>query len=509
MGGVEQQTTGKKLSMAPKNLSIFLLIYLLISGCAVNYANKSPQEVASAVVASKSEQSQRISFSGPQILKEDSLGRRITDHLRYQLMGWFDQEYDTLSNQLQVNIWYEANSWRDYQAAHFGNGSPLPVKKIRTKLNCMGNGSQTPCAREETIGIELEAPFLNRHVDKGFTLHISAKEGHEHIVHVPASYIQGYLMAMEKHDIREEQAPPPAPPMAQVKRPAEASVAVAPKPPSTRTPQPQPASPSAANSPIGTFEEGLAAMQQQDYSKAYGIWLVLAQDQHAEAQAHLSELYARGLGVDKNSHKAQHWLASAAFGGYAPAQFNLGSAYQSGQFGEKDMGQAAYWWRQAAQQGFVPAQYNLGRLYLMGEGMPKDVEAAKLWFRKAAAAGSEEALAELQKIEPPRAAMAPIDETPEYSWIASQPKQFYTVQLFVSGNQRTADDFITNANDLGRLGIFSFERDGKTLYAVIFGSFESPGGAKRAVDKLPPNYQKSGVWIRSFNSIHQIMSTSR
>lgn len=464
---------------------LFLLISVFTYGCAtkVNYSDKKPDSVAAAVEVDTPEYGNHMVIKGPPILKEDSLGRRITDQLRYRLNGWVERESGTLSTQLHISIMYESANWRGYSSAVFGKDQELVLDKLNTEVKCITHQSHEICARNEIMGISIPERDLEVNADKGFTVRVSSEKGFSHLINVPANYIQGYLMALNERGIAYS-------------HPIEVEDAGKQKQEPKIEPSP-------------TFEDGLAALQRGDHTGAYKIWLALAQKQDPRAQVHLSGLYAQGLGVERNDRLAQHWLAGAAFGGDASAQYLFGNAYRTGRFEPANPSQAVYWWQLAAQQGYADAQYRLGMAYLKGDGVERDPDEAKSWLEKAAAGGSKAAHKELDAMQAMQAetelpATKPAPKTGN-NWIAEQPSTAYTIQLFATSTRPSAEQFIAQSKMQEELKIFSFERDRKTLYAVIKGSYSSIDAAREAVRGLPDNIQRSGIWIRNFASIQKVM----
>lgn len=124
------------------------------------------------------------------------------------------------------------------------------------------------------------------------------------------------------------------------------------------------------------FLEGKLAFWFKDYNKAREIWLTLANDDYAEAQATLGWMYHEGIGVPQDYQQAYLWYEKAAQHGIVTAQSNLGIFYQNGYGVEQNNAKAAEWFTKAAEQGYQYASYNLALLYLEGKGVKKDREIA-------------------------------------------------------------------------------------------------------------------------------------
>lgn len=137
-----------------------------------------------------------------------------------------------------------------------------------------------------------------------------------------------------------------------------------------------------------TWEQGQTTYDEGDYSKAFIIWQVLAEQGDELSQFNLGVMYNRGEGTEKSAGKAIEWYMRSAEQGYAPAQFNLGAAYLDGSSDAIDKQKAAAWWQMAAEQGFVQAQFNIASLYCRGIGVSLSMEQCKHWYRRAASNGS-------------------------------------------------------------------------------------------------------------------------
>jgi TPR repeat protein len=99
-----------------------------------------------------------------------------------------------------------------------------------------------------------------------------------------------------------------------------------------------------------SLRDGVAAYNRQDYVRASGIFIPLAE---------------RGV---------------------APAQTWLGFMFQTGRGVPQNYTEAAMWYRRAAEQGDSLAQYSLGLLYDKGQGVPRDVIEASKWLNLSTAA---------------------------------------------------------------------------------------------------------------------------
>ena len=126
---------------------------------------------------------------------------------------------------------------------------------------------------------------------------------------------------------------------------------------------------------------------QQDYQKAYDLFLDAAEHGHVGAQSYLGRMLSMGEGVEKNYEESVKWLKRAAESGDADAQNRLGVRCNSGQGIEKDSTEAAKWFTLSAEQGHIKALNNLGVLYMHGDGVKQDYSKSLELFHKSASAG--------------------------------------------------------------------------------------------------------------------------
>lgn len=91
------------------------------------------------------------------------------------------------------------------------------------------------------------------------------------------------------------------------------------------------------------YKEGMQAMQQGAFSKAFREWRPLADKGKVEVQAAIAVMYHTGRGVEQDFREALKWYHKAAEQGYTAAQVNLGVMYEKG-IGTRQDGVLAYAW---------------------------------------------------------------------------------------------------------------------------------------------------------------------
>ena len=133
------------------------------------------------------------------------------------------------------------------------------------------------------------------------------------------------------------------------------------------------------------FEDGVTALQTQDYAKALEIWQHGAENGDPKSQYSLGYLYQFGLGTAADLGKAKEWYEKAAAGNHPDALYALGLMYETGKSGRKDLGEAMKLYRRAVQAGQQPdAEYAIGRMILRGRGVPRDPVEGVKWLTTAA-----------------------------------------------------------------------------------------------------------------------------
>lgn len=267
--------------------------------------------------------------------------------------------------------------------------------------------------------------------------------------------------------------------------------------------------------PLG---EGLAAVRAGDQQAAHRHWLEAANDGDAQAMFLLSQSYEHGTGVAVDPVRALDWLQRSAAAGHPLASYNLGDRYLNGRGVAVDPAEAALWWRRAALQGLVQAQYNLGTLYLRGLGVEADRNQAVWWYRQAAAQGSaraRQALAVLERQSDGSTADGDLRQAPAgmpviapvrgMDWLARQPSDHYTVQVFASRDPDAVARLLRTLRLAQPVAVYPFRRGGRDWQGVVVGSFGDHRAAEQAMAALPDALQRGGPWVRRIGDLITIV----
>ena len=103
---------------------------------------------------------------------------------------------------------------------------------------------------------------------------------------------------------------------------------------------------------VGTFQDGVAALDRADYAHALRIFSDAAAQGDAKSQFAIAEMYRQGQGARQDDRQAVGWYRRAAEQGLPGAEFRLALAYQTGQGVRRDDRQAEIWYAKAASEGY-------------------------------------------------------------------------------------------------------------------------------------------------------------
>ena len=85
------------------------------------------------------------------------------------------------------------------------------------------------------------------------------------------------------------------------------------------------------------------------------------------------------------------------------------------------------------------------------------------------------------------------------------PKSFWAVQLIALSNKDALEKYANTSSLVGLSGA-RVASNGKLLYVLLLGIFESKDLAIQAIASLPDNEtMKPAPWIRSLDSLHKAM----
>jgi len=91
------------------------------------------------------------------------------------------------------------------------------------------------------------------------------------------------------------------------------------------------------------------------------------------------------------------------------------------------------------------------------------------------------------------------------NWVLVQDSEQFTVQMSASTERASVEAFLER-NDLpAPNSIFTFDRDGRTWYALVHGLYPSIGEARTAIERMPAEAQSNQPWIRAIGRIQDVL----
>lgn len=90
------------------------------------------------------------------------------------------------------------------------------------------------------------------------------------------------------------------------------------------------------------------------------------------------------------------------------------------------------------------------------------------------------------------------DET----WVNNQNPQSYTIELTEGNKASTVAQVLYKAPKNDRMAQVKYERDGKTYYKGVYGTYNSSAEAQKALNDLPPELKNSASVV-NWSSVQQ------
>jgi TPR repeat protein len=197
------------------------------------------------------------------------------------------------------------------------------------------------------------------------------------------------LMASSAAQTPTQLSPPASAPTPPAAKPVAKPVPSKPAATQSSKPAPTQTGPVSA-SPRRDLDMAYGAFQRGHYVTAFAIATQRVEEQKdVKAMTLLGELYANGLGVERDDKKAAEWYGQAVERGDREAMFALAMLQLAGRTGNREQG--AQLLAAAAKLGHAVAAYDLALLYIEGQMFPQDFGRAAELFRSAAQVGLPEA----------------------------------------------------------------------------------------------------------------------
>jgi len=276
----------------------------------------------------------------------------------------------------------------------------------------------------------------------------------------------------------------------------------------------------AAQENDAAFARGRMAFLFGYHDLARELWVPLANDGYAKAQANLGWMYQTGKGVEKDLKKAVEWYLKAAKQDHVIAKNNLGVMHENGWGTKKNLKRAAYWYREAASTGYSYGQYNYGKMLLDGAGVDKNPKEAAYWLGLAALQGVDEAKGLLinkskwgtdqtntsiaaSPTNPVAGKQQQIKELLREPWVLAQSAKSYTLQLLSSKEEHVINEYLSNPTIPDPTAYYKASVLGEDWYSVVYGVFPTFEAAQQHMHLLPPGLLRYKPWIRTFADVQR------
>lgn len=91
------------------------------------------------------------------------------------------------------------------------------------------------------------------------------------------------------------------------------------------------------------------------------------------------------------------------------------------------------------------------------------------------------------------------------NWVLLQDPKLYTVQMSASTDRPSVASFLRRGKLEAPNSIFSFQRNGKTWYALVHGLYPNIRDARAAIEKMSKAARSNQPWIREIGRIQQAL----
>ncbi len=109
-------------------------------------------------------------------------------------------------------------------------------------------------------------------------------------------------------------------------------------------------------------------------------------------------------------------------------------------------------------------------------------------------------------VKKPVVAPVPVPAAPgdikREAWLQGQPPGSFTLQLMALKDENDVRRTMEKYKLQDQAAYFTIQRNGQTLYALVYGAYPSRAEAVRAGQKLPVGLVSGQPWARTFKSIH-------
>ncbi|EAW31108.1 hypothetical protein GP2143_03268 [marine gamma proteobacterium HTCC2143] len=177
----------KKIEDYMKYIAAIYCLLLVLTGCATNYSNVSPESVAQKVVIKNSGFDSHKTYFGPD--HETSTSRGLfTDYEHVKLVAYEDKKSGKISYKLRISILY-SGGWRFYDSASFLGGTHVDLHNNSRDVNFCTGGL---CSYTEVMDIAISEERLTDYLDNDLIFRLNARTGHENIIEISSNYVAGF-----------------------------------------------------------------------------------------------------------------------------------------------------------------------------------------------------------------------------------------------------------------------------------------------------------------------------
>lgn len=164
-----------------------VLAAVLLSGCATDYRNKTPTEVAQATRVHESEYSESRIYLAPPVTGNPVMGMTY----EAQLAAIQSKKDGSITHALRVKWSYLSHAWMFFSNATLPG--PIPLETVSTNREVYSCRSSR-CSYYESTSAVVPLEIL-ANASTGLKVRFSSQQGAV-MVELPANYVLGYLQAM-------------------------------------------------------------------------------------------------------------------------------------------------------------------------------------------------------------------------------------------------------------------------------------------------------------------------
>ena len=95
------------------------------------------------------------------------------------------------------------------------------------------------------------------------------------------------------------------------------------------------------------------------------------------------------------------------------------------------------------------------------------------------------------------------------TWLLARDPEHYTIQLVAVHSRQGIERYVSKHKLSGNMAYFVSQKNGRLLYALVYGDFGAVALAKQAIDELPENIRRAGTWVRPFSGVQNAINDVR